>query len=93
VKRRALRKWGCFISLQFLKTFVNDTVDDDFIGYHAYQQHPALVLLYLIMLIQREAGSPFESTLSRILTRKSTTNKKVMPKSAAKKGATSSFNT
>ena len=40
-----------------------------------------------------EAGSPFESTLSRILTRKSTTNRNVIPKRAAKKGPMSSFNT
>ena len=39
------------------------------------------------------AGSPLESTLSKIFTRKSTTNKKVMPKRAAKNGAISSFNT
>ena len=40
-----------------------------------------------------DAGSPLESTLSRIFTRKSTTNKNVMPKRAAKKGAISSFKT
>ena len=40
-----------------------------------------------------EAGRPFERTLSRIFTRKSTTNKNVMPKSAAMKGPMSSFNT
>ena len=40
-----------------------------------------------------EAGSPLESTLSRILTKKSTTNRNVIPKRAAKKGPMSSFNT
>ena len=40
-----------------------------------------------------EAGSPLESTLSRIFTRKSTTNKNVMPKRAAKKGPICSFKT
>ena len=40
-----------------------------------------------------EAGRPLERTLSRILTRKSTTNRNVIPKRAAKKGPMSSFNT
>ena len=40
-----------------------------------------------------DAGRPFDSTLSRIFTRKSTTNKNVMPKSAARNGPISSFNT
>ena len=40
-----------------------------------------------------EAGSPLESTLSRIFTKKSTTNKNVMPKRAAKKGPICSFKT
>ena len=40
-----------------------------------------------------EAGNPLDSTLSRIFTRKSTTNKNVMPKRAAINGAISSFNT
>ena len=40
-----------------------------------------------------DVGKPLDNTLSKILTKKSTTNKKVMPKSDAKKGAISSFKT
>ena len=38
-------------------------------------------------------ASPWTAHLSKILTKKSTTNKKVMPKSEAKKGPISSFKT
>ena len=40
-----------------------------------------------------DVGNPLDNTLSKILTKKSTTNKKVMPKSEAKKGPISSFKT